>query len=198
MWPDWTVCEAVDSLNLADLSVPEPFNGFPCAGAGGSLVTHLGSHAVFRGEFGQKPCLIDCEGERLLYIDVLSGGHGLGRDDGVCVVGCSDHHGVSLVQHLVVHHAVVIVLLGLWVLIEHMVGVLPVHIAESDDVFGLHFREVGRSTASDADTKDVQFVVGRDFLFLFFLRCLLTCDDDVRGYSQSCSHCCSCLQEGAS
>ena len=194
--PDRTVCEAVNPLDLAELSVPEPFDGLSGACAGSALVAHLCGHTVLRRKFGQESRLIDGEGERLLDIDVLPGRHRLGCDDGVGVVGGGDHHGVGLVEHLVEHHTVVIVLLCLRVLVEHVVGVFPVHVAETDDVFGLHLCEVGGSASSDADTEDVQLVARGDFLFLFLLRCLLTRDDDVRCYRKSRGHGCSCLQKG--
>ena len=114
------------------------------------------------------------------------------------VVGGCDHNRVSLVEQLIVHHTVVVVLLCLWVLVEHVVGVLPVNVAESDDVFCLHFGEVSRSASSDADTEDVELVAWRDLLFLLLLRSLLTCDDDVRGDRDASGHGGSCLQERAS
>ena len=129
---------------------------------------------------------------------MLAGSDCLGSDDGVGVVGGCDHDGVSLVEHLVEHLAIVVVLLCLRIFLEHRVSVLPVDVAESDEVLGLHFPEVSGSTATDTDTEDVQFVDGSDFLLLFVVLRGLTGDDDSWGYRQTGGHCCSLLEERAS
>ncbi len=83
---------------------------------------------------------------------MFAGGHGLGGDDGMGVICGRDHHRVRLVQHFIEHYPVVVVLLRLGVLLKYMVSVLPVDVAESDDVLGFHLGQIGRSPASDADS----------------------------------------------
>ena len=151
------------------------------------------------GKLGQEPCLIDGQGQRLFAIDVLSGCDGLGCDDGVSVVGGGDHHCVSLVKHLVEHHAVVVVALCLRVPVEYVRGVLPVDIAESDDVLRFHLLQVSGTTSSDTYTEDVELVVGCHLLFLvLFPGRRFAGDDDVWSDCKSCSYCRSCLKERAS
>ena len=123
-----------------------------------SLVTHLGGNTVLCGELGQESCFIDRKGKRFFYIDVLSCLHGRSGDDCVGVVGGSNHDSVSLVEHLVEHHAVVVVLLGLRILVEDVVGIFPVDIAQTYDVLGFHLGKVSCSAASDTDTEDVELV----------------------------------------
>ena len=96
--------------------------------------------------------------EGLLDIDVLAGGHGLGGDDRMGVVGRGDHHGVGLFEQLVVHAAVVVVFLGCGVALEYVVGIFPVHVAQADDVLALHRLQVGGTAAADADAQNVEFV----------------------------------------
>ena len=65
----------------------------------------------------------------LLDVDVLAGRHRIGCDDRVRVVGRGHHHGVCRLEHFVEHLAVVVVLLGSRVALEHVVGIFPVDVA---------------------------------------------------------------------
>jgi len=94
----------------------------------------------------------------LLDVDVLAGRHRIGCDDRVRVVGRSHHHGVCRLEHFVEHLAVVVVLLGSRVALEHVVGIFPVDVAQADDVLAFEAAEHRRAAAADTDTQDVEFV----------------------------------------
>ena len=129
---------------------------------------------------------------------MLPGGYGLGGDNGMGVVGGGDHDSVSLIEHLVEHHTVVIVLLGVRISLENMVSILPVDVAKSDDILGLHLTKVGGSTSSNTDTKNLKFL-GRSHFFLLLVSLGgLSGHHDTRCYCQSGSHRCSLLKERAS
>ena len=159
--PDGPVRERVDPGHLADLSVEEPVDGLAGIRVGCSLIALLGGHLVLLRELGQEPGLIRIEGHGLLHIHMLAFGDGLGGDDSVGVVGCRYDDGVRALEHLVVHLAVVVELLGLRIILEHMVRICPVHVGQADDVLGLGYSaEVGCATAADSDAEDVQLVAG--------------------------------------
>ena len=121
------------------------------------------------GELGQEAGLIDCEGEGLLDIHVLSRGHSLGGDDGVGVVGGGYDNSVSLVEQLVEHHAIVVILLRIRIFLEYMVGVFPVDVAKTDELLSLHGGKVSGSTSSDTNAKNLKLLGRYDFFLLFVL-----------------------------
>ena len=145
---------------IADLAVPDPFADLADALARSSLVAHLGGYLVLVGQFGQQARFVDGVGQRLLDVDVLAGGDGVGGDDGVRVVGRGDHHGVGRFEQLVVHLAVVVVLLGCRVALEHVVGVFPVDVAQADDVLAFEPFQHRGAAASDTHAQDVELVAG--------------------------------------
>ena len=98
--------------------------------------------------------------QRLLDVDVLAGGDGVGGDDCVRMVGGGYHDGIGRLEHLIVHLAVVVVLLGCGVALEDVVGIFPVHVAQTDDVLALEPLEHGGSAASDTYAQDVELVAG--------------------------------------
>ena len=51
-------------------------------------------------------------------------------------------------------------LFGLGIAAENAGGVVPVHVAEGDDVLRLHLAEVGEALAADADAGDVELLAG--------------------------------------
>ena len=126
------------------------------------LVAHLGGDAVLRGQLGEKAGLVHGAGKRLLAVDVLAGHDGVRSDDGVRVVRGGDHHGIGLVQHLIEHHAPVLVALGVRVALEDVRGILPVHVAEADDLFGLQAAEDAGAPAADTDAENL-VTVGENF-----------------------------------
>lgn len=115
-------------------------------------------------ELGEQTALIHGVGEGLLAIDMLAGSDGVGRDDGMRMVGRTAHDGIRLGEHLVVHDAPVVVAFGIRITFKDGLCVLPVGIAQADDVLGLHLAEVGGTTATDTYTEDVQLVAGSFFL----------------------------------
>ena len=158
--PDRTVGEGFDTRHLADLAVPDPLADLADALARRALVTHLRGDLVLGGQLGQQARLVHRVRQRLLDVDVLACGHGLGGNDRVRVVGRGHHHRIGRLEQLVVHAAVVVVFLGCGIALEDVVGVLPVHVAESYDVLALHFLQVGRAAAADADAQNVELVAG--------------------------------------
>ena len=133
----------------------------PWGQMGRSVKAHLGGDAVLRGQLGQEAGLIHGTGERLLAIDVLASHDRVRGDDGVRVVRGGDHHGIGLVQHLVEHHAPVLVTLGVRVALEDVRGILPVHVAEADDLLGLQAAEDAGAPAADTDAENLEFAVQR-------------------------------------
>ena len=152
--------EGVHTAHLADLTVPDPFADLADALARSSLVAHLGGYLVLVGQFGQQARFVDGVGQRLLDVDVLAGGDGVGGDDGVRVVGRGYHHGIGRFEQFVVHLAVVVVLLGSRVALEHVVGIFPVHVAQTDDVLAFEPFQHRGAAASDTHAQDVELVAG--------------------------------------
>ena len=160
--PDGTVRESIHTGDLTDFSVPDPFADLADTFLGGTLVTHLGSHAMLFGQLGEKAGFVHRTGKGLLAIDVLAGSDGLGGDDGVRVIRRSNDHGVGLRKHFLEHHAVVTVLFRGRILLEHVVGILPVHVAQADDFLGLgDLGDDGGATSADTDGQHLQFTVHR-------------------------------------
>ena len=91
---------------------------------------------------------------------MLAGSDGFRGDNGVRVVRRGNDDGIGLRQQFLEHHAVVAVLLGVGIGFEHVVRVLPVHVAKADDFFGLgYFRNVRGATATDTYGQDLQLAV---------------------------------------
>ena len=91
---------------------------------------------------------------------MLAGSDGFGSDDGVRMVCRCHDDGICLREQFLEHHAVVAVLLGVGIGFEHVVRVLPVHVAKADDFFGLgYFRNVRGATAADTHGQNLQLAV---------------------------------------
>ena len=92
---------------------------------------------------------------------MLAGHDRIRGDNRVRVVRGGDHHGIGLVQHFIEHHAPVLVALGVRIALEDVRGILPVHVAEADDLFGLQAAEDAGTPAADTDAEDLEFAVQR-------------------------------------
>ena len=157
--PDGTVGKGIHAGHLADLPVPNPFAERTDTGTGSALVTHLGSHFVLGGQFGEQAGFIDRVRKRFLHIDMLAGLDGLGGDAGVGMVGRGHYNRIRALQHLVIHLPVIAELLRLRIRVEHAFGIVPVRIAQTDDVLSvLEAVQVGITPAADTDGEDVEFV----------------------------------------
>ena len=190
--PDGTVGEGVHTAHLADLTVPDPFADLADALARGALVAHLGGYLVLGGEFGEQPGLVDGMGQGLFDVNVLAGGDCFGGDDGVRVVGRGYHHGIGRFEQLLVHLAVVVILLGRGITLENVVGIFPVHVAQSDDILALEAFQHRGAASADADAQDIEFVAG--------CRCMseILSQDRARHDRQPEGRCGSCFQERSS
>src|SRR5579862_4129462 len=76
------------------------------------------------------------------------------------MVRCSDYHGVDallLIQHL----AKILITLRTRILIESFGCEVGIHIAQSNDVFAADLFQVRGALAANADSRDVEFAVGR-------------------------------------
>ena len=159
--PDGTVGESLDTGHFANLAVPEPVDGLASTRAGSSLVTLLRGHFVLGSQTGEQAALVGIQRHGFLYIHVLAGLNGIGCDDGVGMVSRSHHDSICRLQHFIVHLTVVVVLLCIGIAVQHGFSVLPVAVAEANDVLGLcHFGNVSGTASADADSEDVQFVGG--------------------------------------
>ena len=58
--------------------------------------------------------------------------------------------------------AVVLEDLRLGIGLERFGGVLPVHVAEGDDVLARHFAQIARPLPAHADAGDIELLIGRD------------------------------------
>src|SRR5580765_6705145 len=76
--------------------------------------------------------------------------HAFASTEGMQMVGSRHDHGVDLL-HLVEHLAVIGELLGMFILLKHVRGMVLVHIAQCHDVFAFHVAEVRSSLTSDTD-----------------------------------------------
>ena len=127
--PDRTIGECLDAGHLANHTIPEPVQCLASAFTRSTLVTLLRGYLVLLGQLREQTTLIGIERHRLLQINMLAGGYSLCCDDGMRVVGRCNHHGIGLVEHFVEHLAIVVVGLGLRILLEDMLGILPVAVA---------------------------------------------------------------------
>ena len=190
--PEGTVGSAVHAGHLADFAVPDPFANEVAVCGRGALVTHLRSHLVLLGQVGEQAGLIDGVGQRLLHIDVLAHGDGVGGHDGMRVVGGCYEDGIDALAHLVVHAAEVAILLGIGMTVPGILGIVPVDITEGDDVVRpLHVAKVGVTHASDTYAGDVQLVGGGDVS-------MALAQDGVGNYGQADGSSRSALKEFSS
>ena len=157
--PDGPVGEGLHASDLADLAVPDPVADLADALVGGALVAHLRGYLVLGGQLGEQAGFVDGAGERLLHVDVLAGLDGGSGDDRVRVVGRGDHHGISLVQHLVEHHPPVLVALGVGIALEDVGSIFPIHVAQADDLFRLQPAEDAGSASADPHAEDLELAV---------------------------------------
>ena len=159
LWPDRTVGGTLHLGHLTYLTVPNPLAHQVGAFGRRALVAHLGSHLVFISQLGEQTGLIHRMCHRLLGIYMLAHSHRVGSDDGVGMVGCRAKHGIKGAAHLVKHLAVVPILLGVGEASHHILGVLPIYIAQSHDVVGLlHVLDVAVAHTADTYSGNVQFV----------------------------------------
>ena len=106
--------------------------------------------------------------ERLLAVNVLSGGNSLGCNDCVGVVRSRNHHRICLVEKFFIHLAVIGVPLRIRITVENVCGVLGIHVAESDDFLRLKCAEDSRTAASDTYAENLEFSVHRGRSRLLF------------------------------
>ncbi len=108
------------------------------------------------------------------------------------MVGSSDHYSVGFGKKLFEHHSPVFVLLGIGIMLEYAVSVLPVNVAEADNLLCLHILEVVETSSSYADTENLELavkVLGSRFFFLF------SCEKCVRSHCEAYRCSCSGLKE---
>jgi len=91
--------------NLPDSAVADELQGPTELSACRALVPHRSRNLVFLGQLSESSGLVDGSRERLLAEDVLAGFDGIGRGNGVSVVGCRDHNCVDLSVHRIEHLA---------------------------------------------------------------------------------------------
>ncbi len=158
--PDRTVGECVDTGHFTDFAVPNPVADFAHTVARSALVTHLGGYFVFVGKTGEQTRLVNGMCERLLAVYMFAGYKSVGRDDCMGVVGSSYYNSICILEHFVVHTTVVVVTFCVGISAEDVVGILPVYVAEADDVFLTNVIEHGSTATTDAYAENIEFVAG--------------------------------------
>ena len=124
----------MDFAHRADCAISDPFVDLAIAFEGHALVAHLRGDFRFARGFGDCAGFVNGAGERLFAIDMLAHANGGHRNDGVIVIGRADNDGIDaffLVEHL----AEIFVAFGFRISFESFGGVIPIHIAERDDIF---------------------------------------------------------------
>ncbi len=75
------------------------------------------------GQFGEQARFVNGVCKRFFNIHVLPCRHGVGCNDCMRMVGGCHHHRIGILEHGVIHLAVVVKLLGTGIFLEHMVGI---------------------------------------------------------------------------
>ncbi len=143
-----------------DRVVPDPLIDQPIALEGHALVAHLGGDLGLAGRLPEGPCLEHGPRQRLLAVDVLAQLDRHHAHDRVNVVGCAHDDRVDAL-FLLEHDAKVLVLPGLGVSPERVPGVVPVDVAQSDDVLAADVVQVAGPLPPDADAGNVELVARR-------------------------------------
>ena len=157
--PNRTVGSAIHAFHLTDLAVPDPFADLIDTFARCPLITHLARDLIFLSQLRKQTRFVNRVSQRFLYVNVFAQRNGIGRNNRVRVVGRSHDHSVDRFAHFVVHLPIVPILLGFGMRIEYFFGILPVHIAKSDDVFSRrHLLDVGISHSADTHGGNIQLI----------------------------------------
>jgi len=146
-------------LDLADGAGLNPFAGQAQALAGVAVVAHLRDQPGFLRHASHHPRLFDGVRHRFLDIDVLARAQCRERNRRVHVVGRADDHGVAALEFFQ-HDAVIGEALRVRESLDRAGGVLPIHVAQRDDVLAGDGRVAQHPAAliSDANAGDVQLL----------------------------------------
>ena len=151
----------MDLAHRPDGAVGEPFVDQPVAFERHALVAHLGGHLRLPGRLGHRPRLVNRARQRFLAVHVLAVLEGRHRHHGVEVIGRGDHHCIDAL-FLLEHHPEIAVVPGLGIFFERVGGIVPVHVAQRDDVLAAHVAQVVRALSADANAGQVQLLVRRN------------------------------------
>ena len=136
--PDRTVGERIYTSHLTNLTIPDPLTYEVDTLTACTLVTHLSSNISLGSQLCQQTRLIYGTCKRLLAINSLAGHQSLCTDDCMCVVSCTADNAVALVEQFCVHLLIVVIHLTvgeqLGVFIDYSLGILLVHISQSDEL----------------------------------------------------------------
>ena len=181
--PYRTVGGTLHLCNLSYLSVPYPVAHLLCSVPRRTLVTHGGCHTCRCGELRQKTRFVHRVRQRFLTIHMLTECHGIRSDDSVGMVCRCYYHSIDGLVHLLVHLTIVPISLCVGELLKNTLCIIPVHITESNDVFGVfHCIDIGMSHTADTNNGDIQ-LVRRSFVSVTFAQ-NRTWSDCETGYSR--------------
>ena len=144
----------------ANRAVLEPFGYLAIPLERHALVAHLGCDLCLSGGFGHHARFIHCAGQWFLTINMLAHFHCCDRHDCMVMIRRAYHYSLDaflLVQHL----AEIFVAFGVGILLERLGGVVPVHVAQGDDIFAGDLLQVPSALAANAHSGDVQLAIGR-------------------------------------
>lgn len=158
--PNGAVGETIHAGHLADLAVPDPVAHLAHAVARRTLVAHLRRHAVLVGELGQQARLVYAVRQRFFAIDVFAHRDRIRCHEAVGMVGGAHDNRVDGIAHLVEHRPVVPETARIGIAVEGLFRIIPVGIAQCDDILALAALEHAGPAAADAHARDVEFVTG--------------------------------------
>ncbi len=133
--PDGSVGKGFHPGNLANHSAPDGFAYLADTLARSTLVPHLCGHIMLGGQAGKQPGFVHGMRKGLFAIDVFPHGKGLGSNYGVRMICGTHHNGIYLVAHFIEKLTEVFVFFCIGVCCKLVGGILPVHVAQSNDVF---------------------------------------------------------------
>jgi hypothetical protein len=156
-------------MDVAHRPGPHPLAQLANAIVAVALVSELSNHIVTFCGRHQCTYFVHIVCKWLLAVHMLAMLHGFHGDHCMRMVGRADYHGINIVLELVQHHAEVFVSLRVGILVELVLGVLLINIAEGDQcgAFGHHRVDISTTLAADPDAGEAYLAEGsRCFLLL--------------------------------
>ncbi len=154
--PYGTVRPVVYLAHRADRTRLHPLANLPGPFASVSLIPHLRclTRPLRRGAL-ERPHLPQRARQRLLAVDVLACLQRRHRDHAVRVIRCGNRDRVDPALALE-HLPIILVAFSAWISGKRAIGLLPVYIAQRNEILAAHPVDVVPSHSSHPDTPDVE------------------------------------------